>query len=88
MCGCGVLPVDTDMDGTPDCVDKCPYDFNKIALGNCGCGVSDVLVDLNHNGIPVCANGQAPRLTSEAARLLAGGAAATLAAGMAAAMWM
>jgi len=76
------------MDGTPDCVDKCPYDFNKIAPGMCGCGVSDVLVDLNHDGIPVCANGKAPVLNSDAARTLASATVGALAAGAAAAVCM
>ena len=33
--------LDTDMDGTPDCQDGCPYDKDKLAPGKCGCGVAD-----------------------------------------------
>ena len=40
-CNCaGVLqPIDTDMDGTDDCLDECPNDPLKIVAGICGCGV-------------------------------------------------
>ncbi|MBK9195542.1 MAG: hypothetical protein IPO17_11260 [Flavobacteriales bacterium] len=30
--------LDTDEDGTADCVDGCPLDDSKTAPGNCGCG--------------------------------------------------
>jgi hypothetical protein len=40
---------DTDGDGTCDMADGCPLDPNKIAPGQCGCGLSDA--DLNGNGI-------------------------------------
>ncbi|MBK7555261.1 MAG: hypothetical protein IPI55_11810 [Flavobacteriales bacterium] len=33
--------VDTDTDGTADCDDGCPNDPNKVAPGNCGCGVAE-----------------------------------------------
>jgi hypothetical protein len=33
--------LDTDMDGTPDCQDGCPFDKNKTAPGVCSCGVPD-----------------------------------------------
>lgn len=36
---CGTI--DTDNDGTPDNLDGCPNDPNKIAAGNCGCGVAE-----------------------------------------------
>ena len=38
ICGCGVSDVDTDGDGTPDCLDWCPFDNNKTLPGHCGCG--------------------------------------------------
>ncbi len=43
LCNCaGVLqPIDTDMDGTDDCMDDCPNDPLKIVPGICGCGVDD-----------------------------------------------
>ena len=45
ICGCGVPDVDTDGDGTMDCLDGCPLDAQKIAAGVCGCGVADVDTD-------------------------------------------
>lgn len=33
--------VDTDADNTPDYLDGCPSDANKIEPGACGCGVAD-----------------------------------------------
>jgi hypothetical protein len=47
--------VDTDGDGTPDCVDGCPLDPHKIAPGICGCGVSDA--DTDGDGTPDCHDG-------------------------------
>ena len=38
---CADLTTDTDGDGTPDCLDGCPYDKNKVAPGVCGCGTED-----------------------------------------------
>ena len=38
-CGSNPCALDTDKDGTNDCQDLCPNDKNKIAPGNCGCGV-------------------------------------------------
>ena len=32
------ISIDTDRDGTPDCLDNCPNDRNKTELGDCGCG--------------------------------------------------
>ena len=37
FCGCSVSEVDSDSDGTPDCVDLCPNDGTKTAPGDCGC---------------------------------------------------
>jgi hypothetical protein len=37
--------IDTDGDGSDDCVDGCPNDANKTAPGVCGCGVADVDTD-------------------------------------------
>lgn len=33
--------VDTDGDGTADCMDQCVTDRNKVNPGYCGCGVVD-----------------------------------------------
>ncbi len=49
---CGV---DTDGDGTPDCTDGCPNDPNKIAPGQCGCGVADT--DTDGDGTADCIDG-------------------------------
>jgi len=43
---------DNDGDGTPDCVDDCPGDFNKVEPGACGCGVADV--DSDADGVLDC----------------------------------
>lgn len=50
----GVDPcaLDTDGDGTPDCMDGCPLDPNKIAPGICGCGTPDT--DTDGDGTPDC----------------------------------
>jgi hypothetical protein len=47
--------VDTDLDGTPDCLDGCPNDPLKIAPGICGCGVADTDTDMD--GTPNCNDG-------------------------------
>jgi len=47
--------VDTDSDGTADCLDGCPLDPLKIAPGICGCGVSDV--DTDGDGTADCIDG-------------------------------
>ncbi len=39
--GCGVPGTDSDLDGTPDCLDGCPSDPNKTAPGACGCGAPE-----------------------------------------------
>jgi len=41
ICGCGVADIDSDNDGTPNCLDNCPDDPNKTEPGICGCGVED-----------------------------------------------
>lgn len=41
----GALCLDSDADGTLDCLDDCPDDPNKIEPGICGCGVTDVDTD-------------------------------------------
>ena len=51
-CGCGTADTDTDLDGTPDCVDLCPRDPDKVASGICGCDVADS--DQNGNGTIDC----------------------------------
>lgn len=45
FCGCGVLDMDEDKDGTPDCRDDCPDDSSKTKPGNCGCGVDETCGD-------------------------------------------
>src|SRR5947207_1419156 len=47
--------LDTDMDGTPDCQDGCPYDKDKLAPGKCGCGVADN--DSHGDGVIDCLPG-------------------------------
>ena len=43
---------DSDGDGTPDVQDGCINDSNKVAPGDCGCGVSDV--DSDGDIVPDC----------------------------------
>lgn len=40
-------PTDSDLDGTPNCLDGCPNDPAKIAPGQCGCGFSEGDSDLD-----------------------------------------
>ncbi|MGB5925318.1 MAG: carboxypeptidase regulatory-like domain-containing protein, partial [Dehalococcoidia bacterium] len=47
--------VDTDNDGTPDCLDGCPSDPGKTAPGVCGCGTPDV--DSDNDGTLNCNDG-------------------------------
>ena len=49
VCGCGTPDVDTDADGTPDCIDACPTDALSIS---CQCGTPDV--DTDADGTPDC----------------------------------
>jgi len=37
VCGCGVPDIDTDGDGTLDCLDGCPHHASKTTPGVCGC---------------------------------------------------
>jgi hypothetical protein len=46
---------DSDGDGTIDACDGCPNDPNKIAPGQCGCGVPDT--DTDGDGTPDCHDG-------------------------------
>jgi bacillolysin len=52
ICGCDTSDIDSDGDGTPDCLESCPNDPAKTSPGICGCGVSDE--DKNANGILDC----------------------------------
>ncbi|NUP95561.1 MAG: thrombospondin type 3 repeat-containing protein [Planctomycetaceae bacterium] len=46
---------DSDGDGVNDCLDGCPNDPNKIAPGQCGCGVLDT--DSDGDGVANCVDG-------------------------------
>lgn len=48
----GVTPGDFDADGTDDCADDCPTDFNKTEVGECGCGTAET--DTDSDGTPDC----------------------------------
>ncbi|MBK9272727.1 MAG: T9SS type A sorting domain-containing protein [Saprospiraceae bacterium] len=50
-----INPEDSDGDGTADCNDGCPTDPNKIAAGQCGCGVADT--DNDGDGTANCNDG-------------------------------
>lgn len=50
---CVASACDSDLDGTPDCLDGCPDDPNKVDPGICGCGVPDD-GDSDSDGIPDC----------------------------------
>jgi hypothetical protein len=53
VCGCGVQDVDTDGDGSMDCVDACPADDSKTAdAGVCGCGTPEG--DTDGDGVADC----------------------------------
>lgn len=47
ICGCGQQELDTDGDGTLDCVDRCPHDRAKTRPGICGCNSSDIDTDVD-----------------------------------------
>ncbi len=51
----GLILIDADNDGTCDAEDGCVNDPNKIAPGDCGCGVADADSDLD--GTPDCNDG-------------------------------
>jgi hypothetical protein len=55
VCGCGVPDVDSDGDGTLDCLDGCPLDPLKTSPGACGCGVADA--DTDGDGTLDCFDG-------------------------------
>lgn len=46
------VQVDSDNDGTADSADGCPYDANKTAPGDCGCGTLDT--DTDKDGVADC----------------------------------
>lgn len=46
--------MDSDSDLTPNCIDACPSDANKVLAGYCGCGVPET--DTDRDGIPDCAD--------------------------------
>jgi uncharacterized delta-60 repeat protein len=50
LCG-----LDNDGDGTPNCVDGCPYDLLKVAPGPCGCGALDT--DSDGDAVADCIDG-------------------------------
>ncbi len=47
--------LDTDLDDVGDACDGCPTDPNKVAPGQCGCGVSDI--DSDGDGVANCIDG-------------------------------
>ena len=51
-CGCGTPDIDSDGDGTSDCLDQCPHDPGKTGTGICGCGALDL--DSDGDGVPDC----------------------------------
>jgi hypothetical protein len=55
LCGCGVSDLDSDGDGTPNCLDNCPNDPLKTEPGICGCGVSDA--DTDGDSVADCFDG-------------------------------
>ena len=55
LCGCGNADLDSDGDGTPNCVDNCSADPNKTQPGACGCGQPDT--DSDNDGRADCVDG-------------------------------
>ena len=53
--GFSFVAVDTDGDGTADCLDGCPNDAGKTSPGVCGCGTADV--DSDGDGTLDCNDG-------------------------------
>ena len=47
--------IDTDGDGTVDCLDGCPADPAKTVPGQCGCGIADA--DTDSDGTADCVDG-------------------------------
>jgi len=52
ICDCGTPDLDSDEDGTMDCMDACPNDENKTEPGICNCGEPDM--DSDDDGIMDC----------------------------------
>ncbi|MFL1012779.1 MopE-related protein, partial [Flavisericum labens] len=50
--GIPVEEMDSDTDGTLDCMDNCPNDSTKIEPGDCGCGLADT--DSDNDGVLDC----------------------------------
>lgn len=46
--------VDSDWDGTPDCIDLCPLDASKTKPGLCGCGKTEEDWDMDGDGVIDC----------------------------------
>ncbi len=44
--------IDSDADGSPDCIDQCPYDSTKLTPDVCGCGFPDF--DSDNDGTYDC----------------------------------
>ena len=57
------VDIDADNDGTPDYLDACDEDPNKVNIGLCGCGVADV--DANENQVIDCLVQEPPFVASE-----------------------
>jgi hypothetical protein len=55
ICGCGAQDIDSDHDGTLDCLDGCPEDAAKTVTGLCGCGQADT--DTDGDGTVDCLDG-------------------------------
>ncbi|HTF87032.1 MAG TPA: MopE-related protein [Planctomycetota bacterium] len=52
FCGCGAPETDTDADGTPDCVDNCPLNFNANQADQDGDNVGDACDNCPVNANP------------------------------------